>query len=145
MKYLVIPDSFKGSMTAKTVCGVLNERILAADPDAVVSAYPAFDGGEGSAECLTEIYGGRMIRVSATNATGRSVPSTFGMKDGTAFIAVADTSGLPSTKIRNPFVTTTRETVRSLGRSNITFCRTSSQIERRPRAPVCRSIALLAI
>ena len=108
MKYLVIPDSFKGSMTAKTVCGVLTERILAADPAAAVSAYPAFDGGEGSAECLTEIYGGRMIRVSATNATGRRVPSTFGMKDGTSFLAVADTSGLPGTKIRNPFVTTTR-------------------------------------
>ena len=108
MRFLVIPDSFKGSMTAKTVCETVKAAILDRDPAASVTAFPAFDGGEGSAECLSEIYGGRMVRVSATNATGRRVPSTFGMKDDTAFIAVADTSGLPGARIRNPFVTTTR-------------------------------------
>ena len=108
MNYLVIPDSFKGSMTAKTVAETIRERILKSDPTAVVTAFPAFDGGEGSAEYLTEIYRGKTVRVQATNATGRRVPSTFGMKDDAAFIAIADTSGLPGARIRNPFVTTTR-------------------------------------
>ena len=108
MNYLVIPDSFKGSMTAKTVAETIRERILKSDPTAVVTAFPAFDGGEGSAEYLTEIYRGKTVRVQATNATGRRVPSTFGMKDDVAFIAIADTSGLPGARIRNPFVTTTR-------------------------------------
>lgn len=108
MRFLVIPDSFKGSMTARTVCDTVKAAILRRDPDASVTAFPAFDGGEGSAECLAEIYGGRMISFPASNATGRRAPSTFGMKDDTAFIAVADTSGLPGAKIRNPFVTTTR-------------------------------------
>ena len=108
MRYLVIPDSFKGSMTAKTVAETIRERILKSDPTAVVTAFPAFDGGEGSAEYLTEIYHGKTVRVQATNATGRRVSSAFGMTGDTAFIAIADTSGLPGAKIRNPFVTTTR-------------------------------------
>jgi len=108
MNYLVTPDSFKGSMSAKTVCDIVRRRILLRDPAGVVTAFPAFDGGEGSVESLCEIFGGQLIRVPATNATGRRVPSYFGMKDRTAFVAVADTSGLPGAKIRNPFVTTTR-------------------------------------
>lgn len=107
MRFLVTPDSFKGSMTAKTVCETVREGILQYDPGSEVTTFPAFDGGEGSAECLCDIYRGEMISVPAANATGRSVPSRFGMKDRTAFVAVADTSGLPGTKIRNPFVTTT--------------------------------------
>lgn len=108
MRFLVMSDSFKGSMTAKTVCETVRDRILAKDPGSTVTLFPAFDGGEGSAEYLTAIYGGKTVRVQATNATGRRVPSTFGMKDDTAFLAVADTSGLPGAKIRNPFVTTTK-------------------------------------
>ncbi len=108
MRYLVMSDSFKGSMTAKTVCETVRERILSHDPSSEVTVFPAFDGGEGSAEYLTGIYGGKMVSVRAANATGRRVPSNFGMKDKTAFLAVADTSGLPGARIRNPFVTTTR-------------------------------------
>ena len=108
MRYLVMSDSFKGSMTAKTVCETVRDRILAHDPASEVTVFPAFDGGEGSAEYLTGIRGGSMVSVRATNATGRRVPSPFGMKDKTAFLAVADTSGLPGARIRNPFVTTTR-------------------------------------
>lgn len=107
MRYLVMSDSFKGSMTAKTVCETVRERILSHDPASEVTIFPAFDGGEGSAEYLTSIYGGKTVSVRARNATGRRAPSYFGMKDKTAFLAVADTSGLPGAKIRNPFVTTT--------------------------------------
>ena len=108
MRFLVTPDSFKGSMTAKTVCEIVRERILLYDPAATVTTFPAFDGGEGSTENLTSIFGGKMISCPASNATGRRAPASFGMTDGTAFVAVADTSGLPGAKIRNPFVTTTR-------------------------------------
>ena len=108
MRFLVTPDSFKGSMTAKTVCEIVRERILARDQSHVVTAFPAFDGGEGSAECLTDIYGGRMVEVRASDSLGRRKPSLFGMAGDTAFIAIADTSGLPGTRIRNPFITTTR-------------------------------------
>ena len=108
MRFLVMSDSFKGSMTAKTVCEIVRDRILLRDPGSTVTLFPAFDGGEGSAEYLTAIYGGKTVRVQAANATGRRVGSTFGMKDEIAFLAVADTSGLPGAKIRNPFVTTTR-------------------------------------
>lgn len=108
MRFLVTPDSFKGSMSAKTVCGIVRERILARDPAHIVDAFPAFDGGEGSAECLTDIYGGRMIEARASDSLGRRRPSFFGMAGDTAFIAIADTSGLPGTRIRNPFITTTR-------------------------------------
>lgn len=107
MKFLVTPDSFKGSISAKRVCEIVKDAILEQNINNTVYTFPAFDGGEGSAEYLTEIFHGNQIRMPAKNATGETENSTFGMAGETAFIAVADTSGLPNAKIKDPAVTTT--------------------------------------
>ena len=107
MDYLLVPDSFKGSMSAKRVCELMTEEILSNDKNAIVNAFPALDGGEGSAEYLTEIEKGKKVEVKAKNGTFEEETTTFGLCGEVAYIAVADTSGLPQTKIKDPAKTTT--------------------------------------
>ena len=47
-KYVLIPDSFKGTMTSVEVCRIVAEEIYAQEPDAEVCAIPVADGGEGT-------------------------------------------------------------------------------------------------
>lgn len=107
MNFLLVPDSFKGSMSAKRVCEVLSDAIRSKMPTAQIKMFPALDGGEGSAEYLTEILNGKMVETQAKNATFGEETSTFGLCGETAVIAVANTSGLPQAKIKDPAKTTT--------------------------------------
>ena len=45
-KYLLMPDSFKGTMDAIEVCEIMRSAILQCDPDADIVSVPVADGGE---------------------------------------------------------------------------------------------------
>ena len=45
-KYILIPDSFKGTLSARDFCAVAREAIGRADPGAQVLSIPLADGGE---------------------------------------------------------------------------------------------------
>ena len=47
-KYILIPDSFKGTLSARDFCAVAREAIGRADPGAQVLSIPLADGGEGT-------------------------------------------------------------------------------------------------
>ena len=49
-KYVLAPDSFKESMTAKEVCEAMEKGILKADPTAEIVKVPMADGGEGTVD-----------------------------------------------------------------------------------------------
>ena len=44
-KYVLIPDSFKGTLSARDFCAVAREAIGRADPGAQVLSIPLADGG----------------------------------------------------------------------------------------------------
>ena len=46
-KVILIPDSFKGTLSARDFCAVAREAIGRADPGAQVLSIPLADGGEG--------------------------------------------------------------------------------------------------
>ena len=94
MKFLVTPDSFKGSISAKRVCEIVKEAILDQNKNNTVYTFPAFDGGEGSAEYLTEIFHGKQIRMQAKNATGET--ETESTRDGGETVAAC--GGLVSSR-----------------------------------------------
>ncbi|WP_333603823.1 glycerate kinase, partial [Lactobacillus acetotolerans] len=48
MKFLLAPDSFKESMTAKEVCQAMEKGIKNVLPNAQIIAVPMADGGEGT-------------------------------------------------------------------------------------------------
>lgn len=96
MKILLAPDKFKGSLTASDVCAAMTEGILLAMPNATVVAVPMADGGEGTAEVLTQATNGTWHTVTVQNPLGHPVEAGYGISgDGqTAFIEMAQASGL---------------------------------------------------
>ena len=44
-RYVLVPDSFKGTLGSGEICAILREEILRAKPDAEVVSIPVADGG----------------------------------------------------------------------------------------------------
>jgi len=111
MNILVVPDKFKGSLTAIEVCEAIKFGLLQADPVHQITAIPMADGGEGTCELLTRYFEGDTLSLHITGPDFVKIKSEYGIsKDGTiAFIEMAKASGLQLLKKenRNPLFTTT--------------------------------------
>lgn len=110
-KYVLAPDSFKESMTAKEVCQAMEKGILRADPAATIVAVPMADGGEGTVDSLIDATHGKKIFKIVTGPLGNKISAYYGIlgTQKTAIIEMAQASGLeivPENK-RNPMITTT--------------------------------------
>lgn len=109
--FLLAPDSFKESMTAKEVCEAMELGIKRAIPDAKCIHVPMADGGEGTVQSLVDATGGTFIDKEVTGPLGTPVKATYGiLGDGkTAVIEMAAASGIQyvTKETKNPLVTTT--------------------------------------
>ncbi|GIP34992.1 glycerate kinase [Paenibacillus sp. J2TS4] len=111
MRFIVAPDSFKGSMTSKEAGSIIREAILQEMPDAAVRVFPVADGGEGTVDALLYSGGGEKVEQTATGPLGREVQAYYGIMGDrqTAVIEMAAIAGLalaPENE-RNPLNTTT--------------------------------------
>lgn len=106
MKFLVLPDSFKGSISSSDFCEIA-QKTLRKKPDDEVLSYPICDGGEGSVECLIQIFNGKTFSSKVTDGNLLKKTALYGYCADKAFISVAESSGLAKTMIKDPFVTTT--------------------------------------
>lgn len=108
-KAIVIPDSFKGTLSAQQVCDIISERINAHFPQCQIINIPIADGGEGSAQCFVRAKGGRMITAACQDPFFKPMTGQYGLlDDGTAVIEMAVCSGLPLVENRkNPMLATT--------------------------------------
>ena len=64
-RYLLVPDSFKGTLSSQEICNILREEILRVRPEAEVLAFPVADGGEGSVDAFLAAVGGERIPPNA--------------------------------------------------------------------------------
>lgn len=95
-KYIVIPDSFKGTMSSAEICSVMKNVILRHHPEAEVVCIPVADGGEGSVDAFLEAMGGKKIFVTVQGPYGEPVQGFYGkLPDGTAVVEMAAAAGLP--------------------------------------------------
>lgn len=110
-KYVVAPDSFKESMTAKEVCDAMEKGIKEADSAAEVIKVPMADGGEGTVDSLVDATHGQRVIVEVTGPLGNKISAYYGILGNgtTAVIEMAKASGLEivEKKKRNPMITTT--------------------------------------
>ena len=110
MRFLLSPDSYKGSLTAKEVAEVMESAIINVCPMAEIVKFPIADGGEGTVEALTEANDGEFVTVRVTGPAQKPVLAKYGVFDQkqTAVIEMAEASGLTkmSKKERNPLKTT---------------------------------------
>lgn len=110
-KYVVAPDSFKESMTAKEVCNAMENGIKKADSAAEVIKVPMADGGEGTVDSLVDATHGQRVIVEVTGPLENKISAYYGILGNgtTAVIEMAKASGLEivEKKKRNPMITTT--------------------------------------
>lgn len=111
MKVLVVPDSFKGSLSARDVCLTVKEAIKSVDTSCEIHTMPMADGGEGTTEALVYNMGGVYVRCAAHDALHRAITAQYGIsEDGsTAMMEMAAAAGImkiPVDKL-NPLQATT--------------------------------------
>ncbi len=108
-KAVLIPDSFKGTMSSEKIISIMKERILSYYPDCTVVQIPVADGGEGSVDSFLTALGGERIAVKTHGPWNEEIESFYGMlPDGTAVVEMAASAGLPQVGDRkDPSKTTT--------------------------------------
>ena len=114
MKILVVPDSFKGSLSSLRFCEIAAEVLPRRLPGCSLVTMPMADGGEGTAECLVHGTGGELVACRVTGPMSETVEARYGLLgDGRiAVVEMAQASGLPLVPEgrRDPLVATSRGT-----------------------------------
>ena len=111
MQILVVPDSFKESLSAKEVADAIARGIHSVDPEITVKQLPFSDGGEGALDLLQNLFEGELVTMSTIDAMGRSIKAPyFRFADRkAAWIELSQASGLAQIKVdrRNPMLAST--------------------------------------
>jgi glycerate kinase len=93
---LLIPDSFKGTMSSEEICSIMDKAIKVHYPDAKVKQIPVADGGEGSVDAFLQALGGEKRTLTVQGPFGEPMESFYGVvKGSTAIIEMAACAGLP--------------------------------------------------
>ena len=107
-KCIVIPDSFKGTLSSEDVCRIVSEKIKKIEPECEVIAIPVADGGEGTADCFLHAAGAEKIELETCDPYGEPVRAYYARMGETAVIEMAQAAGLPQVEGReNPAETST--------------------------------------
>ena len=78
-KWILKPDSFKGTMSSLEICRLMREALLRHVPDAEVVSIPVADGGEGSVDAFLTAVGGHRVEVECTGPDFRKVTGFYGL------------------------------------------------------------------
>lgn len=95
-KFVLVPDSFKGTINAEEVCSIMAEQIYRHFPSATVISVPVADGGEGTVDCFLSAVGGQKKFVTVKNLYMKSIQAGYGkLNNGSVVIETASCAGLP--------------------------------------------------
>ncbi len=96
-KVLILPDSYKGTLSAVEVARVIGECTRRRFPSAEVIEIPVADGGEGSVACFLQALDGERITCRTRDPLGGEILADWGLLDGgrCAVIEMAAAAGLP--------------------------------------------------
>ena len=96
-KWVLVPDSFKGTMSSQEICAIMKEELLRRLPEAEIVSVPVADGGEGSVDAFLSAMGGWRVEVPCTGPDFRPITGFYGHLAGrdTAVVEMAAAAGLP--------------------------------------------------
>jgi len=94
MRYLIVPDKFKGTLSASEVCQILAQAVRAHDHGAQIDLAPIADGGEGTAELVASQLGAERRSIATVDALERSISAEFFVHQNEGFIDMSSASGL---------------------------------------------------
>ena len=110
MKFVLMPDSFKGTLSSEQICQIMTEEIQNILPNATAVSVPVADGGEGSVDAFLSAVGGEKVYVTVKGPYFEDVEGFYSLIDQgkTAVIEMAAAAGLPLVGDRKcPSLTTT--------------------------------------
>lgn len=110
--FVLAPDSFKESMSAKKACEAMERGIRKVLPDAMIQHVPMADGGEGTVDALVDGKNGTRITVEVSGPLpSEKITTYYGLLDDhtTAVMEMAKANGIEllAEEKRNPLVTST--------------------------------------
>ena len=95
-KIVLIPDSFKGTLSSAQICRAVSEEIHTVFPDALVQEIPVADGGEGTVDAFLTAVGGQKVMAKCKGPYMEDMTGFYGLlPDGTAVVEMAAAAGLP--------------------------------------------------
>ena len=98
MKILIVPDSFKGTMSSEKVCKVIKDSLLEENGGLDIECLPFADGGEGFCESFANFCKGDMLYSNCCDIYGRNKKCRYFAFGDTAVIECAQASGLQKKK-----------------------------------------------
>ena len=107
-KIILMPDSFKGTLSAAEFCHISSDVLKKHFPAAEIISLPLADGGEGTTDCFLTMDGYTKVTATVKNAFMEDITGYYAVKGNTAVMEMAMCASLPSAKGReNPATTTT--------------------------------------
>lgn len=94
-KLVIIPDSFKGTMSSREVGQIIRQEAVACWPQIETICVEVADGGEGSVDAFLSVLSGEKKMLSVQGPLGEAVEGFYGMVGDTAIIEMAAAAGLP--------------------------------------------------
>ena len=96
MNFLLIPDKFKGSLTANEVINAISNGIKKADITSTIYSIIASDGGDGFLDAISNIIPTSEIEIETIDPMGRPLRAVYLLNkaNDVAYIELAKTSGL---------------------------------------------------
>lgn len=95
-KILLIPDSFKGTMSSSEICEIMKKAIHTYYPETEVISIPVADGGEGTVDSFLAAVGGKKVHLTVKGPYFEDIKSFYGiLPDNTAVVEMAAAAGLP--------------------------------------------------
>lgn len=77
MRVLIAPDKFKGSLGARDVADCIAAGLRDVLPDATIEILPIADGGEGTADVISQGCAGEWVDCAAHDALGRAITARY--------------------------------------------------------------------
>lgn len=94
-KIVIIPDSFKGTMSSRVIGSIIAEEAASCWTDVQTVRFEVADGGEGSVDAFLSALPGQKIKTSVQGPYGETINSFYGLTDDTAIVEMAAAAGLP--------------------------------------------------
>jgi glycerate kinase len=81
VRILIAPDKFKGTLSAREVSEAITAGLRDALPDAKIGILPLADGGEGTAEVISQALSGSWLSCKTQDPLGREIDARYAWVD----------------------------------------------------------------
>lgn len=107
-KIVIIPDSFKGTLSSIEVCNIMSRACKNIYEDASVTTIPIADGGEGSVDAIIYATNAKKVECISKNPFLEDIKSYYAIYNNKAILEMANCAGITLIEDRlNPLTSST--------------------------------------